>query len=159
MREVSMKTILAAMLSLVALISIVIAARAESLSAEDLSRSNIERRGIEAVIWGMAAVNTDLMLQAALKAGAKENEIVYWSRPVDWRNQTLTPNPDTIYLMPFFSTKAGPVVLEVPAAEGDNSVTANIDDIWQMALEDAGPAGADYLIACSWHVKKDSTSL
>ena len=129
--------------AMLALICSAVSAQAQSLSPEDLNRGNIERRGVEAVIWGMAAVNTDLMLQAALKAGAKENEIVYWSRPVDWHNQTLTPNPDTIYLMPFFNTKDGPVVLEVPAAEGDNSVTANIDDIRQMALEDAGPAGAD----------------
>ncbi len=83
------------------------------------------------------------MLQAALKTGAKENEIVYWSRPVDWRNQTLTPNPDAIYLMPFFNTKHGPIVLEVPPATSDSSFTGNIDDIWQMPLEDAGPAGAD----------------
>jgi len=25
--------------------------------------------------------------------------------PLDLKNQTLTPNPDTIYLMPFFNTK------------------------------------------------------
>jgi hypothetical protein len=100
-------------------------------------------RATQAVIWAMPAVNTDLMLQAALKTGAKENEIVYWSRPVDWRNQTLTPNPDAIYLMPFFNTKHGPIVLEVPPATKDSSFTGNIDDIWQMPLEDAGPAGAD----------------
>src|SRR3954467_14211233 len=94
-------------------------------------------RAAEAVIWAMPAVNTDMMLQAALKTGAKENEIVYWSRPPDWHNQTLTPNPDAIYLMPFFDTKDGPVVIEVPAAGEDGSLTANIDDIWQMALEDA----------------------
>ncbi|MEI5995916.1 DUF1254 domain-containing protein [Paraburkholderia bengalensis] len=100
-------------------------------------------RATQAVIWAMPAVNTDLMLQAALKTGAKENEIVYWSRPVDWRNQTLTPNPDAIYLMPFFNTKHAPIVLEVPPATSDSSFTGNIDDIWQMPLEDAGPAGAD----------------
>ena len=103
----------------------------------------LQGRAAEAVIWAMPAVNTDMMLQAALKAGTKANEIVYWSRPVDWRNQTLTPNPDAIYLMPFFDTKDGPVVIEVPPAGPDGSFTANIDDIWQMALEDAGPSGAD----------------
>ncbi len=103
----------------------------------------LQGRAAEAVIWAMPAVNTDMMLQAALKVGAKENEIVYWSRPVDWHNQTLTPNPDAIYLMPFFNTKNGPVVIEVPPAGDDGSFTANIDDVWQMPLEDAGPAGAD----------------
>src|SRR6476660_5153212 len=74
----------------------------------------LQGRAAEAVIWAMPAVNTDLMLQAALRAGARENEIVYWSRPLGWRNQTLTPNPDAMYLMPFFNTKDGPVVIEVP---------------------------------------------
>ena len=64
------------------------------------------------------------------------------SRP-DWKNQMLTPNPDTIYFMPFFSTKdVGPVVLEIPPAD-DGSITGTIMDCWQMALEDVGPAGVD----------------
>ena len=33
------------------------------------------------------------------------NQIIYWSRPLDWKNQTLTPNPDAIYFMAFFNTK------------------------------------------------------
>lgn len=102
-----------------------------------------QSRAVEVVIWAMPAVNTDLMRQAALKAGAQENEIVYWSRPVDWRNQTLTPNPDAIYLMTFFNTRNGPVVIDIPPAGEDGSFTANIDDVWQMPLEDAGPSGAD----------------
>jgi hypothetical protein len=114
---------------------------AQVRSADDnLARS----RAVEAVIWGMPAVNYDLMLQEALKAGAKENEIVYWGKPADWHNQTLTPNPDAIYLMTFYNTKVvGPIVIEVPPAGDDGSLTANIDDLWQMPLEDAGPAGAD----------------
>jgi hypothetical protein len=43
------------------------------------------------------------------------NQVVYWSRPLDWHNQTLTPNPDAIYFMAFFNTKdAGLIVVEVP---------------------------------------------
>lgn len=105
--------------------------------------SRIRSRAVEAVIWGMPAVNFDLMYQAMLKAGGKPNQIVYWSRPLDWKNQTLTPNPSTIYLMPFIDTKeAGPMVLEIPAASG-GSVTGTITDGWQVALDDIGPAGAD----------------
>ena len=38
---------------------------------------------------------------------------------MSWKNQTLTPNPDTIYLMPFYNTKdVGPMVLEIPPADG-----------------------------------------
>jgi hypothetical protein len=112
--------------------------------SDDLTQRTIERRALEAFIWGLPAVNYDLMRQEMLnKTNGKENEIIYWSRPADWRNQTLTPNPDAIYLMTFFNTKdVGPVVIEIPPAEG-GSLAANIDDIWQMPLEDAGPAGAD----------------
>jgi len=80
------------------------AAPAQPLSPEDLARRTIERRAIEAVIWGMPAVNTDLMYQAMLKLGGKPNQIVYWPGLLDWKNQTLTPNPDVIYLMAFFNT-------------------------------------------------------
>lgn len=115
-------------------------------SPPSLARVNeraLYRRAVEAVIWGIPAVNTDLMLQAALRVGGRVNEVVYWSRPVDWRNQTLTPNPDALYFMIFFDTRdAGPVVIEVPPAD-TGSFAANIDDVWQTPLEDAGPLGAD----------------
>jgi hypothetical protein len=65
------------------------------------------------------------------KAGEGSNKIVYWSRLFNWKNQTLTPNPDSIYFMPFFNTKdVGPVVLEVPPADG-GSITGSVDDCWQ----------------------------
>jgi len=120
------------------------AAQAEGPSADDLARRSLERRAIEAVIWGMPAVNLDLMLQAMVgSAKGKVNQIVYWSRLPDWKNQTLTPNPDVIYLMPFFSTKdVGPMVLEIPPAD-DGVINGTIMDAWQVPLEDVGPAGVD----------------
>jgi hypothetical protein len=119
-------------------------AQTQNLSADDLARRAIERRAVEAVVWGMPAVNYDLMLQAAIGANAKTNQIVYWSRLPDWKNQTLTPNPDVIYLMPLFDTKeVGPMVMEIPPAGPAGSITGSIDDGWQTALEDVGPAGAD----------------
>jgi len=104
----------------------------------------MQRRAVEAVIWGMPAVNYDLMLREMLnKTDAKVNEVVYWGRPLDWYNQTLTPNPDSIYFMTFFNAKdVGPVVIEIPPANG-GSINGNIVNIWQEPLEDAGPSGAD----------------
>jgi hypothetical protein len=58
-------------------------AQAQNFSSEDLNRRMIERRAVEAVIWGMPAVNTDLMYQAMLKLGGKPNQIVYWSGLLD----------------------------------------------------------------------------
>jgi hypothetical protein len=121
-----------------------IAAQAQTPSAQDTARRIIERRAVEAVIWGMPAVNLDLMRQAMIgSAKGKPNQIVYWSRLPDWKNQTLTPNPDVIYAMPFFNTKdAGPVVLEIPPAD-DGVINGTIMDAWQVPLEDVGPAGVD----------------
>jgi hypothetical protein len=125
------------------LIWTVVSAEAQQFSADQIARRATERRAIEAVIWGMPAVNYDLMLREMLKLGGKPNQIVYWSRLPDWKNQTLTPNPDAIYLMPFINTKdVGPVVIEIPPAD-DGSITGTIMDAWQMPLADVGPAGVD----------------
>jgi hypothetical protein len=89
---------------------------------EALKIRQIERRAVEAAIWGMPAVNFQLMLDAFRGLGGKPNQVIYWSRPVNWKNQALTPNPDTIYFTAFYDTRSGPVVLEIPAA-GDGSFT------------------------------------
>jgi hypothetical protein len=119
-------------------------APAQNFSAEDLTLRTIERRAVEAVIWGMPAVNTDLMLQEMLnKTDAKIGQVVYWGRPLDWHNQTLTPNPDALYFMAFFNTKDGPIVLDLPRGDENSSFNGNIVTTWQMPLEDAGLLGAD----------------
>ena len=105
--------------------------------------SGVHRRAVEAVVWGMPAVNFDLLYQSMVKAKGAWNQVVYWSRLPDWKNQTLTPNPDVLYFFPFINTKdVGPVVLEIPPA-GDGSITGSVDDCWQTAIEDVGPAGVD----------------
>jgi hypothetical protein len=117
---------------------------AQALTPDELNRRMIERRAVEAVIWGMPAVNFDLMLQEFKRIGGKDNQFVYWSRPLDGNNQTLTPNPDSIYFMAFYNTKdVGPVVLEIPPAGDDGSINGNIVTVWQMPLADAGPSGTD----------------
>jgi hypothetical protein len=114
-----------------------------NLTPAQLQARTLHRRAIEAAIWGMPAVNYDAMYQALVRdAHGASNQIVYWPRLLDWKNQTLTPNPDTIYLMPFIDTTDGPMVLEIPPAD-DGSITGSIDDAWQCAIEDVGPAGVD----------------
>jgi hypothetical protein len=101
-------------------------------------------RAIEAMIWGMPAVNLELMRQAMLKVTqGRTNLILYWSQLLDWKCQTLTPNSDVIYLKPFFDTReAGPIVVEVPPAD-DGVINGTLMDAWQSPLEDVGPAGLD----------------
>jgi hypothetical protein len=131
---------------------------ARSYTPAELAQRTLHRRAVEAINWGIPAVVSDLMLQSALRdARAKINQIVFWSHLPNWKNQTLTPNPDSIYFMPFFSTaETGPLVLEIPPAD-DGSITGSVMDWWQIPLEDVGPAGVDqgkggkYLIAPPSH--------
>jgi len=125
--------------------SISASTQAQPRSTEDLQRRTIERRAVEAAIWGMPAVNYDLMLQEMLsKTAGKQNQVIYWGRALDWRNQTLTPNPDTLYFMAFFDTRdVGPIVLDIPPAGAEGALNANIVNLWQAPLEDAGLLGAD----------------
>jgi hypothetical protein len=122
------------------------AALAQAPSTDDVNRRAIERRAVEAAIWGMPAVNSDLMRQEMLtKTAGKVNQFIYWGRPLDSRNQTLTPNPDTLYFMAFFDTReAGPMVLEVPPGDARGSLNGNIVTVWQTSLEDVGLLGVDH---------------
>jgi hypothetical protein len=107
-----------------------------AVTPEQLTERTIHRRAVEAVIWGMPAVNYQLMYQEMVdKVHGDFNQILYWSGLLDWKNQTLTPNPDVIYLMPFFNTKdIGPVVLEIPPAD-DGVFSAIIMNYWQSDIE------------------------
>jgi hypothetical protein len=88
-------------------------------STYSLAERAIYRRAVEAAIWGMPAVNYELMYAEMVgKVGGGFNQILFWSRLLDWKNQTLTPNPDVIYLMPFINTTdVGPMVLEIPSGQ------------------------------------------
>lgn len=130
-------------IGLLSLVAAVCPAVAQETSPSDLVARTTQRRAVEAVIWGMPAVNFDRMFQAMRKAGGTENQIVYWSGIPDWKNQTLTPNPSTVYVMPFIDTRGtDPMVLEIPPASG-GEITGTIMDAWQAALDDVGPAGVD----------------
>jgi hypothetical protein len=114
------------------------------LAPPQLAERAVHRRAVEAVVWGMPAVNYHLMYKEMVrKTQGGFNQVLYWSRLLDWKNQTLTPNPDVIYLMPFFNTKdVGPVVLEIPPAD-EGLFNGSIMDRWQAAIEDVGPGGVD----------------
>jgi hypothetical protein len=113
-------------------------------SPDDIAQRTIERRAVEAAIWGMPAVNYDLMLQEMLsKTNGKVGQVIYWGRPLDWHNQTLTPNPDALYFITFVNSKDGPVVLDLPPGDDNGSFNGNIVTLWQMPLADAGLLGTD----------------
>jgi len=117
---------------------------AQTFSSEELHRRTLERRAVEAAIWGMPIVSVHAMREAFFRdAKAKYNDIVFWSKPSDWQNQTTTPNASARYVYFNFNTQPdGPVVLEVPAAVGAG-LFGTLLDAWQVPLVDVGPAGED----------------
>src|SRR5579871_6916050 len=82
-------------------------------TADQLHQRTLERRAVEAAIWGMPLVNVDAMRQPYLRAGAKYNDAIYWSKANTWMNQTTTPNHSTSYVIFFTNLKDGPVVVEI----------------------------------------------
>ena len=67
------------------------------------------RRAVTAAIWGMPIVSVYAMRQAFFRdAKANYNDIVFWSKFSDWKNQTTTPNSSTHYVYFNFNTKEGP---------------------------------------------------
>jgi hypothetical protein len=71
---------------------------AQTLTSDQLAQRTVERRAVEAAIWGMPLVNTDAMRQAYFRdVGAKYNDICYFSKPQDWKFQVTTPNASTNY--------------------------------------------------------------
>ncbi len=117
---------------------------AKSSKPASLAEEVVYQRAFQSAIWGMPAVNYYLMYKEMVdKVKGGYNQVVYWSGLLNWQNQTLTPNPDVIYLMPFFNTKdVGPVVLEIPPADS-GIFNGSVMDYWQAAIEDVGPGGVD----------------
>jgi hypothetical protein len=114
-----------------------------SFSPADLAKRTIYRRAVEAALWGMPIVASDAIRQGFLRdMGAKYNDIVYFSKPADWKFQTTTPNASTYYIYGAFTTQEGPVVLEVPAAVGAG-IYGQPGDTWDVPLEIVGPDGED----------------
>jgi hypothetical protein len=118
-------------------------APAQPFSPADLTRRTIERRAVEAAIWGMPLVNFDAMRQAYFRdAGAQYNDVMYWSKPSDWKNQTTTPNHSTNYVMFFMNLQDGPVVVDIPAAEQE-ALYGTLIDSWTIPLLNVGNTGED----------------
>jgi hypothetical protein len=108
-----------------------------------LAERTVHRRAVEAAIWGMPIVSANAMRQAYFRdAKANYNDIVFWSKPSDWKNQTTTPNSSTLYVYFNFNTKDGPVALIIPPSV-EAGLFGSLLDAWQVPLVDVGPRGED----------------
>jgi hypothetical protein len=111
--------------------------------AAELEQRTIERRAVESAIWGIPLVSVDAMRQAYFRdAGAKYNDIIYFSKPADWKFQFTTPNASTHYVYFNFNLKEGPVVLDIPPTVGAG-LFGSLCDAWQIPLADVGANGDD----------------
>jgi hypothetical protein len=115
-----------------------------ALTSEELNRRNIERRAVDAVIWGVPVVSLDMMRQAYLRDGKAEyNDIIWLLKGATWKNQSLATNTIVRYIYFFSNTKKdGPVVFDLPpAVAGVADFYGTIMDAWQVPLTDVGVAG------------------
>jgi len=142
-KVLSMRSIFSALCASAVALSVATPALAETFSPDQLTRRAVERRAVEAAIWGMPLVNTDAMRQAYFRdVGAKYNDICYFSKPQDWKFQVTTPNASTNYVYFNYNLKDGPVVVEIPAAV-DAGLLGSMVDAWDEPMNDIGPAGED----------------
>src|SRR5271157_2124654 len=119
-------------------------ANAQEFSNEQLQRRTLERRAVEAAIWGMPIVSMDAMRQAFFRdAGAKYGDVVFLSQVADWKFLITTPNNSTRYVYINYNTTEGPVVLVVPPSTDGSELFGTVEDAWSVPLADIGAQGLD----------------
>ena len=110
----------------------------------DVKDRMVERRAIEAAVWGMPIVNFQAMRDGLKKdAGVGYNDVAYNSKVQTWRLKTTTNNNTTPYIFIFWNVKDGPVVVDIPPSSKDVGLFGTLMDAWQRPLEDVGAKGKD----------------
>lgn len=129
-------------LSAVALIFATIPLQAQN-SGEDIARSTMERRAVDAAIWAMPAVSMAGIRKSLAGVGADFNQVVYFSKPLEARHELLTANNQTPYIATVLDLRHGPMVLDVPPASSKVALLGSAIDSWEVPLADVGPSGDD----------------
>jgi hypothetical protein len=90
----------------------------------------LERRAVDAAIWGMPMVSLDTLRQAYFRDGKpKYGDIVWWPKGSTWKNQSPTPNTSLRYSMCSSNTNDdGPIVLDLPPAANGSSFLESVRD-------------------------------
>jgi hypothetical protein len=119
-----------------------------AVRAPEIDRSTglerlLQRRAIEAAIWGLPLVRFDAMRQAFFRdAQAMYGDIAYWSKPANWQLQLSAASTLPTYVYCNFNTRMGPVVIDVPPAPGV-SLSGAIVSAWESTLVEVGHEGFD----------------
>jgi hypothetical protein len=120
------------------------ASSAWAQSAADVEKNLLHNRAVEAVIWGLPAVSMKAFCGSMqTQLGAKDNDIVVFSKPMVSRHGFLTANNNVPYVAVCLNTKSGPAVLDVPAASKTTMYFGSALNLWQVPIADIGPHGAD----------------
>lgn len=127
-----------------------LAANSVPTHASDLSQKianshpdTYRHRAQEAAVWAMPMINYKANRDGVFANDVTYNDVTYFSRMQDVRFQLVTPNDTTPYFLTFWNVKQQPVVIEIPAANGDVVLFGTFMDSWHRPLADFGPKGAD----------------
>lgn len=113
-------------------------------SIEQRKLAQFDRHAKELVIWSQPVMGVAQTRSAIRKLGGSYNDVVYLSKPSNWKFRILTPNSQVLYVAAVTNTaKDGPVVMEIPPATTDTAIFGTIMDSFQVPREDVGAAGAD----------------
>ncbi len=94
---------------------------------------------LELAEWGMPLVTFFAQKEANVRdMGARPNQILFWSKPLDHHNKILTPNNVVLYISSQIETFQGPMVLDVPATEGELGIFGSLVDPFMVPLQDVG---------------------
>jgi len=119
------------------------AQKAGNLGKQTVHQRMFHHRAIDAVVWAMPLLNFKTFRDGHRAIGVEYNDVAYYSKIQDWKFQTATPNNTTPYVNFFWTTKDGPVVVEIPPSAEGVGIFGTLMDAWQRPLEDVGAKGKD----------------
>jgi hypothetical protein len=113
-------------------------------SVADLWGQVAYQRAFEAVVWSQPAVAIYGIRRGQFRClGMKDNDVMAMSGTLTSKHEFITANNTTAYVTSNADLRAGPVVVEVPAAGDDGVMYGQVVDAWQNSFADVGPSGAD----------------
>ena len=86
-----------------------------TLTKDELAARTLHRRAVEAVIWGMPAVNAELMFQAMARCQSRFQSAHLLVEAGHFEKSDSYTEPRHHLPQPYYNTKDGPIVLEIPA--------------------------------------------
>jgi len=104
----------------------------------------LHQRAVEAVLWSMPVLS-DMFFRESLARdlGMVPGDVVVMSRPLAARHQVLTASCQVNYACIAYDLSGGPLVIEVPASDGDYAIIGEICDNWQAPVTMVGAEGPD----------------